>query len=93
MQTLFPNPSSNPAVTLLEARKRIVEEAEREFEDVGRLGKGRRGRRFLDVGLMRKILILRDEKGVGSGEIEEMLGLDRGVVERLGGRGIVGVAG
>lgn len=67
----------------------MAEEAEREF---ARLGKGGEGRQFLDVVTLRKILEMR-EQGVEGGEIERRLELRRGVVGRLGARGVVGVAG
>lgn len=54
--------------------------------------KGREGRRFLDVVTIRQILMLRDEKGLGTREIESKLGLAKGLVEKLGGRGVVGDA-
>ena len=56
---------------------------------------GRRGltdRRFLDVAIIRQVLMLRDEKGVAGAEIERRLGLKGGVVARLGPRGVVGDA-
>ena len=43
----------------------------------------------MDVVTIRQILVLRDEKGLEDGEIERTLGLKRGVVERLGRRGVV----
>jgi len=94
-QTIFPGAGSggrqNPAVSLLTARYRLAEEAEREFSNMGR--KGGEGRQFLDVVTLRQVLILRDEKGLEGEEIERRLGLRRGVVGQLGGRGVVGVAG
>ena len=36
---------------------------------------------------------MRDGRGLGAGEIEGRLGLRRGVVGRLGARGVVGEAG
>lgn len=58
------------------------------MEDVGR-----GGRRFLDVLTIRRVLVLRDEKGLGGAEIERGLGLGEGVVGRLGGRAVVGDLG
>lgn len=81
----------NPAVSLLTARYRLAAEAEAEFASTGKKG-AEQGRRFLDVGTIRKVLELR-EKGVEGSEIERRLGLRGGVVGALGGRGIVGVAG
>jgi hypothetical protein len=80
----------NPAVSLLTARYRLAEEAEREFAGLGR--KGYEGRSFLDVVTLRQVLVLRDEKGLENGEIERRLGLKNGVVGRLGRGGVVGVS-
>ena len=38
---------------------------------------------------MRQMLMLRDEKGMGEDEIERTLGLKKGLVGRLGRRGVV----
>jgi hypothetical protein len=77
-------------VSLLTARYRLAEEAEREFAETGR--KDAQGRQFLDVVTLRQVLMLR-EGGTPAEEIERKLGLREGVVGRLGGRGVVGVAG
>ena len=74
-------------MSLLTARYRLAEEAELEFSNIGR--KGSEGRQFLDVVTIRQILVLRDEKGLGEGEIERRLGLRKGVVGRLGRKGLV----
>ncbi|KAH7412459.1 hypothetical protein BKA64DRAFT_329252 [Cadophora sp. MPI-SDFR-AT-0126] len=81
---------SNPAVSLLTARYRLAGEAENEFARTGK-STAAEGRQFLDVLTLRQILVLRDEKGVEAGEIERRLGLKRGVVGRLGRRGVVSV--
>ncbi|KAL2076015.1 hypothetical protein VTL71DRAFT_958 [Oculimacula yallundae] len=81
---------SNPAVSLLTARYRLASEAEIEFAQTGK-STAAVGRQFLDVLTLRQILVLRDEKGVNEGEIERELGLRRGVVGRLGRKGVVGV--
>ena len=41
---------------------------------------------------IRKVLEMRDEKGLQEGEIESRLELRKGVVGRLGRGGVVGVA-
>ncbi|KAI9817375.1 MAG: hypothetical protein M1832_004682 [Thelocarpon impressellum] len=84
---MFPDPSTNPAITLLQARSRLAKEAEKEFLEAGRSNHA--GRHFLDVFLLRQILVLRDEKGVAAEEIERRLGLQRGVLDRLGPKGVV----
>lgn len=89
MQTLFPSPETNPAVALLIARQKLVEEAEAEIEDVGRLGKARKGRKIMEVGLIKRALYMRDRRGMEVGKIEAVLGLERGVLERLGRQGVI----
>lgn len=77
----------NPALTILSARERLAEEAEQEFANLGR--RGAPGRQFLDVVELRKVLVLRDQRGMPVGEIERQLGLREGVVGRLGPKGVV----
>lgn len=72
----------------LEARNRIQDAADREFLEAGR--KGFPGREFLDVSVLRQVLMMR-ERGLRGEAIEEQLGLKRGVVGRLGTEGVVGV--
>ncbi|KAL8841130.1 MAG: hypothetical protein Q9205_004491 [Flavoplaca limonia] len=87
---IFPNHLLNPALQILSRRSELAEEAEAEFT---RLRGGGEGRRFLDVVKIREILAMRDGKGMGEAEIERRLGLRRGVVGQLGGRGVVSEAG
>ncbi|KAG4031312.1 hypothetical protein MFRU_009g00990 [Monilinia fructicola] len=87
-QSIYPT-TNNPAVSLLTARYRIAEEAEQEFEKIGR--KGFEGRKYLDVATIRTVLVYRSE-GMPDAEIERRLELRSGVVKSLGGR-VVSVAG
>ncbi|KUJ09651.1 uncharacterized protein LY89DRAFT_627858, partial [Mollisia scopiformis] len=81
-QSIFPGRGrENPAISLLTARYRLAEEAEREFAALGK--KGSAGRGFVDVQTLRQVLVLRGE-GMGGAEIEGRLGLKAGVVGRLG---------
>ncbi|GAB7357157.1 hypothetical protein MBLNU459_g8150t1 [Dothideomycetes sp. NU459] len=80
-----PDPRKNPAIMVLEARARLQDEAEREFMAAGRRGHG--GRRFLDVGVVRQALLMR-ERGMADADIERHLGLGAGVVGELGAKGI-----
>lgn len=66
----------------------MQQEAEAEFAKTSRIDGGKR--RFLDVSTIRQMIILRDEKGMGEGEIEKNLGLGAGMVKALGPKGIVG---
>lgn len=67
----------------------MAEEAEREFAQTGKSSAV--GRQFLDVVTLRQVLVMRDEGGLEGAEIERRLGLRRGVVDRLGRSGVVGV--
>lgn len=75
---------------MLTARYRLAADAEKEFENTGR--KGAKGREFLDVTTLRQVLVMRG-RGMSEVQIEETLELGKGVVRRLGGRGVVEAAG
>lgn len=75
---------------VLSARSRLQDEAEVEFMEGGK--RGHAGRQYLDVYTIRQILQMRDQRGQSDKEIERVLGLKDGVVERLGGKGVVGMA-
>ncbi|KAL8995186.1 MAG: hypothetical protein Q9169_005045, partial [Polycauliona sp. 2 TL-2023] len=87
---IFPSHHLNPALQVLSRRTALANEAEAEFS---RLRGGGEGRRFMDVVTIREVLAMRDKRGMGAGEIEGRLGLRRGVVGRLGGRGVISEAG
>ncbi len=76
---------------LLKARSSLAQEAEEEFENLGR--KGSPGRSFLDVVTIRQILMMRDEQMKGPEEIEIALGLRKGLVGKLGQKGLYSGAG
>lgn len=81
----FPDPRTNPALMVLQARQRLQEEAEEEVLNVGR--KGFPGRRFVDVSTVRQALLLR-QKGEGEEDVERKLGFRKGRLSVLG-KGIV----
>lgn len=87
---VYPSPSSNPAIAILAARTRIAEAAEQEKVEAGR--RGFEGRTFLDVAMIRRVLAMRDERGMGAEEIEKSLGLKKGIVKELGRVGVVEAA-
>lgn len=70
---------------VLDARSRLQDEAEREFLDAGK--RGHAGRKFLDVGVIRQVLMMR-ERGMEGADIERRLGLAAGVTRSLGSRGV-----
>lgn len=86
-QPVFPQATSNPALLVLSARQRITKAAEQEAEEVGR--PSFKGREFVDALTIRQALAMRDKQGLAEEEIESMLRLKRGIVGRLGRRGIV----
>lgn len=85
-----PDPRTNPAIMVLDARSRLQQQADLEFQQAGR--RGHEGRQFLDVYMIRDMLVQRDEKGKSAAEIERSMGLRKGVVDRLGAKGVVGLA-
>ncbi|RMY89112.1 hypothetical protein D0861_04423 [Hortaea werneckii] len=87
---LGPKPRENPTLVALESRAKLQQAADAEFQMAGK--RGHEGRQFLDVYMIRQILIERDVQGRSAEEIERKMGLKRGVVERLGGKGIVQLA-
>ena len=90
-QRIFPDPSQNPAVLVLTARDNLAREAEAEFARVRY--EGERKRRFLDIITVRQVLMMRDEKHMAEADIEQKLGLEDGVVKRLGKKGVVAEVG
>ena len=86
-QTVFPNASFNPALLAVNARQRITEAAEKEAEEFGRQNHG--GREFLDVLTIRQAISMRDKQGFSMRDIESTLRLKKGVMERLGKKGVV----
>lgn len=82
----YPSAANNATLNVLEARRRLQEQADREVEGMGKSGD--RGREFLDVATIRDVLAMR-QRGDRSADIESRLGLRRGVVDRLGRPGMV----
>ncbi|GMF74320.1 unnamed protein product [Aspergillus oryzae] len=90
VQTVFPR-AANPALLVVTARQKIAKAAEREVELTGR--QGFTGREYLDALTIRQALSMRDRQGMPSGEIERLLRLKKGVVDRLGEKGVVSEVG
>ncbi|KAL1839422.1 hypothetical protein VTJ49DRAFT_1523 [Mycothermus thermophilus] len=86
---IFPPPSRNVTLGVLEARRRLEARAAEELERRGRSSDP--GAELLDVGTIKRVLAMR-EAGTPEGDIEARLRLRPGVVERLGGRGVVAPA-
>ncbi|KAL9015716.1 MAG: hypothetical protein Q9185_006894 [Variospora sp. 1 TL-2023] len=93
MKNIFPDPALNPALTMLSRRSELAQEAEAEFARVRYGGDSEGGRRFLDVVKIREVLVMRDERKMSEREIERRLGLQAGLVARLGGKDVVREAG
>ncbi|ORY54558.1 uncharacterized protein BCR38DRAFT_357691 [Pseudomassariella vexata] len=78
----YPLPSKNVTLSALEARKRIQDQADKQFENMGS------AKDFVDAGTMRQILTMR-ERGHATVDIEKRLRLRSGLVAKLGAQGIV----
>ncbi|KAF2814609.1 uncharacterized protein BDZ99DRAFT_566575 [Mytilinidion resinicola] len=81
----YPDPSTNPALTVLAARTRLQELAEEELSQTGR--RGFQGRSFVDVAAVRQAMML-VQRGETQSKAEETVGLKKGRLGALG-RGIV----
>jgi hypothetical protein len=89
---LFPDAASmrnNPALLILQARKRLQEKANYEFDNVGR--KDFEGRETMDVYMVTDALKMR-QSGMSLEDIEKRLGLKKGVMAKLGERGLLEAA-
>ncbi|GFF54064.1 conserved hypothetical protein [Aspergillus lentulus] len=89
-QPVFPT-AANPALLVLTARQTAAKAAQEESEQIGRPGFA--GREFVDAWTIRQALTMRDRQGLSLGEIEGMLRLKKGVLGRLGAKGVVGEVG
>ncbi|SZF00880.1 unnamed protein product [Blumeria hordei] len=80
--------NQNQSVLFLSARQHLAAQAAAEFS---RLGKSaHQGRQFVDVGNIRQIIEMRDEKlGMTDSDIEKKLGLKTGTVVKLGNKSVV----
>ncbi|KAG9198246.1 hypothetical protein G6514_010336 [Epicoccum nigrum] len=74
-QPAFPDARNNPVLRVLEARRRIADEAEAELGNVGR--RGFEGRKYVDAGVM-TLALMRRAKGEPAARIESSLGIRKG---------------
>jgi hypothetical protein len=81
----------NPALRVLQARAELAAEAEMEFLEAGKTGGA--GRRFIDIGTLRNIITMRDQRDMSDAQIERALSLRSGTVAKLGPKGVLGVEG
>lgn len=75
---------------MLSSRSRITKAAEQELEAFGR--PSHPGREYLDAMTIRQVLSMRDRQKLRDADIERTLRLRKGVVGRLGERGVVSEA-
>lgn len=85
--SVFPDADNNPALLVVSSRARITRLAEQEQEAFGR--PSHPGREFLDALTIRQVLSMRDRQRLSPGDIERLLRLRKGVVDRLGEKGVV----
>lgn len=86
MQTVFPTASS-PALLTVKARQEITKAAQEELEAAG-LGNFA-GRQFLDAFTISQALTMRDQQKMPRREIERLLRMKEGVMDRLGKDGVI----
>jgi hypothetical protein len=77
---------NNPALLILQARKRLAERAQYEFDNAGRTGF--EGRETMDVYMVTDALKMR-QSGMSLDDIEKRMGLKKGVMGSLGDRGML----
>lgn len=87
---IFPASSENAVLSALEARRMIDQQAEQEMQNTG-LSRVE-GRRFLNAGMIREVLVMR-ERGASEAQIEERFNLKKGVLVALGPNGLYRPAG
>lgn len=88
--SVFPDANNNPALLVLSSRSRITKAAEQELESFGR--PSHPGREYLDAMTIRQVLSMRDRQKLRDADIEQTLRLKKGVVGRLGEKGVVSEA-
>ncbi|KAI2630382.1 hypothetical protein GGS26DRAFT_559096 [Hypomontagnella submonticulosa] len=77
----FPPASQNRTLSALEARQRLQERAQLEFENMAQ------GKEFIDIGTLKQMLALQ-ARGTPASDIEKRFKLKSGVVARLGPKGV-----
>ncbi len=84
---IFPSQMDNPAVMLVQARRRIARQVEEELENQGR--PSFKGRTLVSAQEIRQALSLRDEGGKETQEVEKQMRLRPGILEQLAAKGVV----
>ncbi|KAI0384144.1 hypothetical protein F5Y04DRAFT_278146 [Hypomontagnella monticulosa] len=77
----FPPASQNRTLSALEARQRLQERAQFEFENMAQ------GKEFIDIGTLKQMLAMQ-ARGTPASDIEKRFRLKNGVMGRLGPRGV-----
>ncbi|KAH8682432.1 hypothetical protein BX600DRAFT_44344 [Xylariales sp. PMI_506] len=78
----YPAPSLNATLSALEARRRIQEEVDVQFDNPAG------GREYVDIGALRQALTMR-QRGVSAPDIERRLRLRAGVVTKIESGGVI----
>lgn len=85
---IFPSSRANPTLTALDARRRIQERADADTEHFQQVGLRGARRRYVDMRTLADALQLLD-KGVPAREVESKMGMEEGLLNRLGRKGVV----
>lgn len=86
-QNIFPSNMNNPALLLVQARQRITRQWESELENQGRPSFP--GRTLVNAKDIKEALILRDEAGKDSRQVEKQMRLKPGILDQLVTKGVV----
>ncbi|KAK6065157.1 hypothetical protein SCUP515_11379 [Seiridium cupressi] len=78
----YPSASHNQTLNALEARQRLEEQIELQFENPAA------GREFADVGTLRQALMMR-KRGLAAADVEKRLRLKAGVVAKIESGGVI----
>ena len=82
----FPPSKGNPTLSALESRRRLQNQAEKDFETMGSANSS--GRRLMDMRTLIDALQLLN-RGMSQPEVEKKLKLEAGLLNRLGGPRVI----
>lgn len=83
---LYRSAGRNQTLTALDVRQRLQQQAEAEFENLGRANS--QGRRFLDIRTIVDAIQMRD-RGIPQKDIEARLGIQPGLLNNIGNQNVL----
>lgn len=85
---VFPSSRANVTLSALDSRRRVQQRAEEDMERFQQVGIRGARRRYVDMRTLADALQLLD-KGVPAAEVESKMGMEEGLLGRLGQKGVV----